>query len=273
MVLVDSSTSSGIRDWTQAPSSATTDFLSIPSNPKSGPVRHARLRPAPHPFQPVIPYYTPPPQPSSSSRGPTHQSTEWSSMRPRLNSGSTPVLGLPTVRIASPGYGGSPNVLNTFHTSHGQVPGFISMPNLRQATQTTAAAPQSALPSPVPTSQVSIPRPVENLRQLSKYPVAKELIVLSLDVFVDSIYQELGGAWKDHDEPLVAERFLRETATEVSGAHTDKQADLAESARLTLEPGSSRFSSVCRRLIDAASCSGFEPLSDAVADFVKISLR
>ena len=271
MVLVDPSTSSGIRDWDHPPSIATTEFLPFPSHPKSGPVRHARLRPTSGPFQPVIPHYTPPPLPSSSSRGLTHQSMEWSSMRPRLNSGSTPVLRLPTIQIASPGYGASPNILNTFHASHGQVPGFISMPNLRQATQTPAA--KSPLPSPVPTSQVSIPRPVQTLRQLQKYPVAQMLTVLSLDLFIDSIYQEAGGAWKDHDEPLVAQQFLRETATEVSGAHTAKQADLVEGARRTLEPGSSRFSSVCRRLIDAASISGFEPLSEAVVDFVRFSLQ
>jgi hypothetical protein len=76
------------------------------------------------------------------------------------------------------------------------------------------------------------------LTQLGNYPVAYKVTVLAQDLFLDAIYQEAAGAWKDIDDIPTVGRLSRETLHEVSNSHGRVQSMLPEARREVIESGS-----------------------------------
>ena len=221
-------------------------------------------RPAPTfpPFPTPISYDTQPPVPfHSSGAGPTDQLvTQWPGPGPA--SGSPP-----TIRVTVT-EGETVPVSGSYHISDHRLP-LGSLPDLHRAGQTAAVSSVSSLnPNETDINRVSNPghtsdsrmlrsmpnlrrvTPAEsnsqasapsqastNLRELQRFPVAHRLTTFAQDLFVDAIYQQERGAWKDFDDVPAVTRLSGEMSQEVSESQSRKQSGLPEAKREKVEAG------------------------------------
>ena len=134
-------------------------------------------------------------------------------------------------------FGSMPDLRRVATAAHALAPASIpnadhqslrSMPNLRRAESASEASLQLSESS----------EPSVNLRELRRFPVAHRLTTFAQDLFLDAIYQEERGGWRDFDDNLTVTRLSREMAIEVSDSQLRAQAGRPEGQREVVEAGS-----------------------------------
>jgi hypothetical protein len=88
-------------------------------------------------------------------------------------------------------------------------------------------------------SQASPSSPAStNLRDLQGFPVAHRLTTFAQDLFIDTIYQEAGGGWKDDDDIPTVQRLSGEMSVEVadSQSHEHPTEEVEEGSSIFIFP-------------------------------------
>ena len=246
------------------------------------------------PFPTPISYETQPPVPfHSSGAGPADRLTQWPGPAAgspptirvtvtedetmpvsgpyhasdhRLPLGSLPDLhragqtaAVSSVSILNPNETPISRVSNPGHASDSRI--LRSMPNLRRVGQTTPAGSDSQASAPSLASTT--------LRELQGFPVAHRLTTFAQDLFVDAIYQQERGGWKDFDDVPTVTRLSGEMSLEVSDSQSRKQSGLPEAKREKVEAGSLLSFATRNQLADSPLV--FDPSSAYTRSLVSLS--